>query len=147
MLTLLGVFLTMVIHHSRLVEIISRLDFLWKQQAARELEEMLETRHNNMQLLRNILPEHVATHFLSQDRPPEVRVKDLTTFKGLVLACCCCRASRFSFSAAGALLAGARQGWGAVCQHPQLHRVLQRGRQQGHGVHSPPQRNHRYVLL
>ncbi|XP_034239049.1 adenylyl cyclase 78C-like [Thrips palmi] len=71
MLTLLGVFLTMVIHHARLVEIISRLDFLWKQQAARELEEMLETRHNNMQLLRNILPDHVATHFLSQDRPPE----------------------------------------------------------------------------
>ncbi|KAE8736528.1 hypothetical protein FOCC_FOCC018017 [Frankliniella occidentalis] len=71
MMTLLAVFLTLVIHHARLVEIISRLDFLWKQQAARELEEMLETRQNNNQLLLNILPDHVATHFLSQDRPPE----------------------------------------------------------------------------
>ena len=69
---LLATFLTLVIHHARLVEVISRLDFLWKQQAARELEEMLETRQNNTQLLRNILPDHVAAHFLSQDRPPEV---------------------------------------------------------------------------
>ena len=52
MMTLLLVFLTMVTYHARLVEVTSRLDFLWKQQAERELDEMIETRHNNTQLLK-----------------------------------------------------------------------------------------------
>lgn len=34
---------------------------------------MIESRHNNMQLLKNILPDHVAHHFLTADRAPEVR--------------------------------------------------------------------------
>ncbi|PSN48684.1 hypothetical protein C0J52_04783, partial [Blattella germanica] len=46
----------------------SRLDFLWKQQAERELQDMMETRANNTQLLKNILPDHVAHHFLGEDR-------------------------------------------------------------------------------
>lgn len=72
MLTFLCVFLVMVTYHGRLVEVTSRLDFLWKQQAERELSDMIESRHNNMQLLKNILPDHVAHHFLTQDRAPEV---------------------------------------------------------------------------
>lgn len=68
MLILLTVFFLMVAYHARLVEVTSRLDFLWKQQAERELTDMQETRHNNTQLLKNILPDHVATHFLSGDR-------------------------------------------------------------------------------
>lgn len=72
MLIFLGVFLVMVTYHGRLVEVTSRLDFLWKQQAERELADMIESRHNNMQLLKNILPDHVAHHFLTQDRAPEV---------------------------------------------------------------------------
>ncbi|XP_076247270.1 adenylyl cyclase 78C isoform X3 [Calliopsis andreniformis] len=71
MLTFLCVFLVMVTYHGRLVEVTSRLDFLWKQQAERELSDMIESRHNNMQLLKNILPDHVAHHFLTQDRAPE----------------------------------------------------------------------------
>ncbi|XP_046621280.1 adenylyl cyclase 78C-like isoform X2 [Neodiprion virginianus] len=71
MLIFLGVFLVMVTYHGRLVEVTSRLDFLWKQQAERELSDMIESRHNNMQLLKNILPDHVAHHFLTQDRAPE----------------------------------------------------------------------------
>ncbi|EZA54802.1 hypothetical protein DMN91_007094 [Ooceraea biroi] len=72
MLTFLGVFLVMVTYHGRLVEVTSRLDFLWKQQAERELSDMIESRHNNMQLLKNILPDHVAHHFLTQEpRAPE----------------------------------------------------------------------------
>ncbi|XP_031772417.1 adenylyl cyclase 78C isoform X5 [Apis florea] len=71
MLTFLLVFLVMVTYHGRLVEVTSRLDFLWKQQAERELSDMIESRHNNMQLLKNILPDHVAHHFLTQDRAPE----------------------------------------------------------------------------
>ncbi|XP_044750302.1 adenylyl cyclase 78C [Coccinella septempunctata] len=68
MLILLVVFFLMVAYHARLVEVSSRLDFLWKQQAERELQDMLETRHNNTQLLKNILPNHVAHHYLSSDR-------------------------------------------------------------------------------
>ncbi|XP_029040483.1 adenylyl cyclase 78C-like isoform X1 [Osmia bicornis bicornis] len=71
MLTFLLVFLVMVTYHGRLVEVTSRLDFLWKQQAERELSDMIESRHNNMQLLKNILPDHVAHHFLTQERAPE----------------------------------------------------------------------------
>lgn len=63
----------MVAYHARLVEVTSRLDFLWKQQAERELNDMEETRHNNTQLLKNILPDHVAQHFLSNERNGEVR--------------------------------------------------------------------------
>ncbi|XP_012252308.2 adenylyl cyclase 78C [Athalia rosae] len=71
MLIFLAMFLVMVTYHGRLVEVTSRLDFLWKQQAERELSDMIESRHNNMQLLKNILPDHVAHHFLTQDRAPE----------------------------------------------------------------------------
>lgn len=72
MLVLLFVFLIVVNYHGRLVEITSRLDFLWKQVAERELQDMTETRQNNSQLLRNILPDHVASHFLARDRQTEV---------------------------------------------------------------------------
>lgn len=68
MLLLLIVFLVLVAYHARLVEVTSRLDFLWKRDAERELAEMRETRTNNRQLLRNILPDHVAHHFLSSSR-------------------------------------------------------------------------------
>ncbi|KAF5286671.1 hypothetical protein FQR65_LT12475 [Abscondita terminalis] len=68
MLILLSIFFLMVAHHARLVEVTSRLDFLWKQQAERELSDMQETRHNNTQLLKNILPDHVAKHFLRSER-------------------------------------------------------------------------------
>lgn len=71
MVLLLMVFLIMVTYHARLVEVTSRLDFLWKQQAERELADMMETRANNTQLLKNILPDHVAHHFLEEDRPTE----------------------------------------------------------------------------
>ncbi|XP_073984141.1 adenylyl cyclase 78C-like isoform X3 [Rhodnius prolixus] len=64
MLLMLSIFLTLVAYHARLVEITSRLDFLWKLEAQRELADMRETRKNNRQLLRNILPDHVAHHFL-----------------------------------------------------------------------------------
>lgn len=74
MLILLCVFLLMVGYHARLVEVTSRLDFLWKQQAERELADMQETRHNNTQLLKNILPDHVARHFLSNEWNSEVNM-------------------------------------------------------------------------
>ncbi|KAG0709987.1 Adenylate cyclase type 8 [Chionoecetes opilio] len=68
---LLVLFFFMVSYHGRLVEITSRLDFVWKQQALRELTDMNECRLYNTQLLKNILPDHVATYFLSDDRRGE----------------------------------------------------------------------------
>lgn len=79
-MTLLGLFVLLVVHHARLVEIIARLDFLWSQQTNRELEEMLTTRHNNTQLLRNILPDHVADHFLSRARKVDERGKPVRQY-------------------------------------------------------------------
>lgn len=84
MLVLLIVFFLMVAYHARLVEVTSRLDFLWKKQAERELQDMQETRHNNTQLLKNILPDHVAKHFLNADRNSDVRLMFLVTFSNFL---------------------------------------------------------------
>ncbi|KAF4521470.1 hypothetical protein B566_EDAN001767 [Ephemera danica] len=67
MLVLLLLFLVVVSYHARLVEITARLDFLWAQAARRELADMAETRRSNAALLTNILPGHVAAHFLRDE--------------------------------------------------------------------------------
>jgi adenylate cyclase 8 len=74
LLMLILLFVYVVVYHSRLVEVTSRLDFLWKKQAERELSDMDEVRTYNSQLLRNILPDHVAMHFLlCEERRMDVR--------------------------------------------------------------------------
>lgn len=72
MLILMGVFLVIVVYHARLVELTSRLDFLWKLQAEKDLREMRSTQRMNTYVLKHILPDHVAQHFLSKDRCPDV---------------------------------------------------------------------------
>lgn len=67
MLVLIFLFFYVVGYHSRLVEVTSRLDFLWKRQAAQELADISETRTYNTQLLKNILPDHVANYFLAAE--------------------------------------------------------------------------------
>lgn len=52
--------------HAYLHEEISRFDFLWKLQATEEREEMEQLMEYNKKLLYNILPDHVAQHFLAQ---------------------------------------------------------------------------------
>jgi adenylate cyclase 8 len=74
-------FFLIISYHARLVEVTSRLYFLWMQKAELELKSMQATRHTNMQLLINVLPEHVARHFLSRDYKNEVKTAvDLTHF-------------------------------------------------------------------
>ncbi|XP_071873845.1 adenylate cyclase type 6 isoform X1 [Bombus fervidus] len=58
-------FMTCLIAHSQHTEATYRLDFLWKLQATEEKEEMEHLKAYNQKLLANILPEHVAAHFLS----------------------------------------------------------------------------------
>ncbi|XP_071945658.1 adenylate cyclase type 8-like [Antedon mediterranea] len=53
--------------HGRSLEVNHRLDCLWKLQAKQELEEMEDLQEHNKHLLHNILPHHVANHFLKAD--------------------------------------------------------------------------------
>uniref|UniRef100_A0AAY4B6F6 adenylate cyclase n=1 Tax=Denticeps clupeoides TaxID=299321 RepID=A0AAY4B6F6_9TELE len=53
------------------LETTARLDFLWRLQARKEVEDMKELREHNECLLYNILPSHVAQHFLERDRNNE----------------------------------------------------------------------------
>jgi adenylate cyclase 8 len=75
MVILLLAFLTMVIHHARLVEVTARLDFIWKEEAERELSNMKSNRHLNDLLIKNILPEHVASYYLSHEMSDDIYSK------------------------------------------------------------------------
>ncbi|XP_074600208.1 uncharacterized protein LOC141854435 [Brevipalpus obovatus] len=58
------IFSIAVLIHGRQVEWTSRLDFLWNAQANEEKLEMHELQDSNKRILFNLLPAHVATHFL-----------------------------------------------------------------------------------
>ncbi|XP_036398029.1 adenylate cyclase type 8 [Megalops cyprinoides] len=68
---LMAMFLAAVFYNSRHLEATARLDFLWRLQARQEVEDMKELREHNECLLHNILPAHVAQHFLERDRTDE----------------------------------------------------------------------------
>ncbi|XP_037933392.1 adenylate cyclase type 2 isoform X2 [Teleopsis dalmanni] len=53
-------------------EYVARTDFLWKAKLKVEQEEVETMRGINKILLENILPAHVATHFLHQERSTEL---------------------------------------------------------------------------
>lgn len=72
MTILMIMFLVIVVYHARLVEVTSRLDFLWKLQAETDLKEMKDTQRTNRHLLKHILPDHVVNHFLSKNTCPDV---------------------------------------------------------------------------
>jgi adenylate cyclase 1 len=58
------VFLFSVALHGRQVEWMARLDFLWQLQAREEKLDMASLQGSNKRILFNLLPAHVATHFL-----------------------------------------------------------------------------------
>ncbi|XP_068094129.1 adenylate cyclase type 8 isoform X2 [Hyperolius riggenbachi] len=70
-LLLMAMFLLAVFYHGQQLEYTARLDFLWRVQAKEEINEMTELREHNENMLRNILPSHVARHFLEKDRDNE----------------------------------------------------------------------------
>ena len=49
-----------------LVEWTARLDFLWQLQASQEKREMAVLQQSNKRILHNLLPSHVAAHFLGK---------------------------------------------------------------------------------
>ncbi|CAG0881640.1 unnamed protein product [Cyprideis torosa] len=63
-LVFLCLFLISVILHGRQMEWTSRLDFLWQIQAHEEKCDMGALQHSNRRILYNLLPAHVAVHFL-----------------------------------------------------------------------------------
>ncbi|XP_013391106.1 uncharacterized protein LOC106159379 isoform X2 [Lingula anatina] len=52
--------------HGRQDEWTHRMDYLWKTQATEEKIEMTELQNNNRRILCNLLPAHVAAHFLDK---------------------------------------------------------------------------------
>ncbi|XP_063119182.1 adenylate cyclase type 8 isoform X3 [Rattus norvegicus] len=70
-LLLMAMFLLAVFYHGQQLEYTARLDFLWRVQAKEEINEMKDLREHNENMLRNILPGHVARHFLEKDRDNE----------------------------------------------------------------------------
>lgn len=68
----LVVFVIAQIMHSQQTEITRRLDFIWKLQATEEKEDMEHLQAYNRKLLANILPVHVADHFLRREKNIEV---------------------------------------------------------------------------
>ncbi|XP_055610930.1 adenylate cyclase type 5-like [Uranotaenia lowii] len=64
----LVVFVIGQIMHSQQTEITRRLDFIWKLQATEEKEDMEHLQAYNRKLLANILPVHVADHFLRREK-------------------------------------------------------------------------------
>jgi len=59
------------------------LDFLWKNKFKKECEEIETMENLNRVLLENVLPAHVAEHFLARNWKNEVRMKMERTTKGL----------------------------------------------------------------
>lgn len=64
-------FILAVYYNGRQWEATARLDFLWRLQAQQEVQEMKELREHNESLLYNILPLHVARHFLERSKNDE----------------------------------------------------------------------------
>ncbi|XP_024147747.1 adenylate cyclase type 8 [Oryzias melastigma] len=65
---LMVMFTVAVFYNGRQWEATARLDFLWRLQAQQEVEDMRELREHNESLLHNILPVHVAQHFLERNK-------------------------------------------------------------------------------
>eukprot|EP00102_Acyrthosiphon_pisum_P023590 XP_016660800.1 PREDICTED: adenylate cyclase type 5 isoform X3 [Acyrthosiphon pisum] len=65
---MLGLIVALILQAQQ-TEVTSRLDFLWKLQATEEKEDMEHLEAYNRKLLANILPVHVAEHFLTLDKP------------------------------------------------------------------------------
>ncbi|XP_028253278.1 adenylate cyclase type 8 isoform X2 [Parambassis ranga] len=68
---LMAMFMVAVFYNGRQWEATARLDFLWRLQAQQEVEDMGELREHNESLLHNILPLHVARHFLDRSKHDE----------------------------------------------------------------------------
>lgn len=73
-----------ILAHGRQVEWTARLDFLWQLQASHEKREMAVLQESNKHILYNLLPAHVAAHFLDNQFRNNM-VNTLAVFKHTIL--------------------------------------------------------------
>ncbi|KAK3741379.1 hypothetical protein RRG08_034424 [Elysia crispata] len=71
------IFVFILFLHAQQVESTARLDFIWKVQAQEEKEQMESLREYNLKLLSNILPLHVAKHFLNMKSDTNLYYEDI----------------------------------------------------------------------
>ncbi|KAH0521544.1 Adenylate cyclase type 2 [Microtus ochrogaster] len=101
----LSIFFITLLVLGRQSEYYCRLDFLWKNKFQKEREEIETMENLNRVLLENVLPAHVAEHFLARSLKNEVRGADwglrikrcyplaislILLVQFLSLACFCC---------------------------------------------------------
>ncbi|KAM4633196.1 adenylate cyclase type 8 [Polymixia lowei] len=86
---LMAMFLVAVFYNGRQWEATARLDFLWRLQAQQEVEDMRELREHNECLLHNILPAHVARHFLERSKNDEELYSQSYEEVGVMFASIC----------------------------------------------------------
>ncbi|XP_002734095.1 adenylate cyclase type 3 [Saccoglossus kowalevskii] len=60
-----------LLYYNRHMELTSRLLFLWRVEAKNQKDEVYELRRKNEALIMNIMPSHVAKHFLGTKRKDE----------------------------------------------------------------------------
>lgn len=125
-------------------EATARLDFLWRLQAQQEVEDMRELREHNECLLYNILPVHVARHFLDRSKNDEVKRNLCWPFSTFTLIKVH-RCDLPSLNVSGALLPVLRWGRCHVCFHRWLQWILWADGDQTRGRRVPPaaERDHR----
>ncbi|XP_054270964.1 adenylate cyclase type 5-like [Macrosteles quadrilineatus] len=68
MIMALTSFLLLMLIQSQQSEIVHRLDFIWKINARSDSENIQQLQKFNTKLIENILPAHVAKHYLKMDR-------------------------------------------------------------------------------
>ncbi|XP_078495903.1 adenylate cyclase type 8-like [Ciona intestinalis] len=85
-LTVLFLFAGVLYYQGRRVEYTTKLDFLRKLQAMEEVNGMQNLQSHNYQLLRNILPEHVAQHYLGQTKDHEELYSQAHSCVGIMFA-------------------------------------------------------------
>nr|XP_026696031.1 adenylate cyclase type 8-like isoform X1 [Ciona intestinalis]XP_026696032.1 adenylate cyclase type 8-like isoform X2 [Ciona intestinalis] len=85
-LTVLFLFAGVLYYQGRRVEYTTKLDFLRKLQAMEEVNGMQNLQSHNYQLLRNILPEHVAQHYLGQTKNHEELYSQAHSCVGIMFA-------------------------------------------------------------
>ncbi|XP_076817208.1 adenylate cyclase type 8-like isoform X2 [Clavelina lepadiformis] len=85
-LVFLYMFAGILYYQGRRVEYTTKLDFLRKIQAKEEVSGMKSLQGHNYQLLRNILPEHVARHFLGKHKRHEELYSQAHSCAGIMFA-------------------------------------------------------------
>ncbi|PVD31143.1 hypothetical protein C0Q70_10421 [Pomacea canaliculata] len=79
-IVVLAIFTVALYVQGRQQEWTNRLDFLWRIQAAEEKSEMAELQSSNRRILCNLLPTHVASHFIDHQNRSHMQYSKVGVF-------------------------------------------------------------------